>query len=196
MKLDDRLNLVIPMELNGSKIHVHSVPISLDVFEQFFDVLATAYNEVIKLGLNSPVSLRTARLWLRKTALNMGRAEEVQGGLINEIHRLTNVLVLGKQGWETVPFQQMIQGERFATEEVSEIENALIFFTFVSHLTERASRTGAQKGSAGVFGGVATSLNCTGYAASLPTLTAPVSSGETQHAPPAPPAPALRSVAY
>ena len=195
MQIDARLNIVIPLELNGSRVHVHSTPISLEVFEQFFDVLAKAYNEVIRLGIDSPVSIRTARLWLRKMAADAGRMEEVQNGLINEIHRLTNMLVMSAKGWETVPFQQMIQGEKFAVEEVSEIENALIFFTFVSHLTERSKRTISQKGVAGVLNGQATSLNCTEYAASLPTSTAPVSSGEAAKPAQEPDKPAS-SVAY
>jgi hypothetical protein len=180
MKLDERLNLVVPVELNGAKAYVHSVPISIEVYEQFFDVMVKAFNEVTSLGLDKPASIRTARLWLRKSAQAMGRWDEVQSGLINEIRRLTNVLMVSANGWETVPLQQCIQSKMLDAEDVSEVENAVIFFTFLSHLTERPLRKLAQIGGSGVLGGLATSLNCTEYSASLGTSTAPASSGAAQ----------------
>lgn len=177
MKIDERLNLVLPIDLNGKRVHIHSVPISVEVYEQFFDVLVKAFNEVTALGLDNPASIRTARLWLRKSAVAMGRWPEVQAGLINEIHRLTNVLMVGANGWETIPLQQCIQSKILEGEDVSEVENAIIFFTFISHLVARPIRQTAQEGTAGILGGLATSSTCTEYSASLPTLTAPASSG-------------------
>src|SRR5271154_5947554 len=108
MRLDRKLNLIIPIVRDDkSNIFVHSTPLSSEVFDTYFLVIAKTFSAIYAEGLGIIAGPRVADKMLRKVAKDMGVWDTkggVQDGLIAEMHRLTNVVCAGKRGWEALPF--------------------------------------------------------------------------------------------
>jgi len=92
MKLDKALNLVIPIDQDEGRIYVHSTPISLEVFEKYFLAISKTFAAIYSEGLNVLAGPRVAALMLRRVSDDLG----LDTGLIDEIRRLSNVIVSGK----------------------------------------------------------------------------------------------------
>lgn len=178
MHLDKKtLNLVIPLEReNGLKTYVHATPIDRAVFDRYFMVIATAYAEITSGPLRGYAN-RVAMRALRQAAENADMADEVIGGLIEEIRRLTNVTAPTKDGWQTLPLTQAITAGLLDGEEADEVENNVAFFTCFWHMTRRADRKRVLDGLAKAWGVQVSPLDCTEHAASLQTSTAIEPSG-------------------
>ena len=176
MHIDRKLNLVIPVERDTGKVYVHSTPISREAFDRYFMVLATAYAEIVGGPLRA-VGNRVAMKMVKKVAADMDILQDVEGGVIAEIRRLSNVVQPGAAGWETVPFQDALSRKLFDPEEAEEIENNIGFFMLLSHMTPRASRAAMLDGLAKAWGVQISSSDCTVLAASLATSTVTASTG-------------------
>lgn len=171
MRLDRHLNLVIPVEREGVDIYVHSSPISREVFNRYFLPLSKTYAEIYRGGLNVIAGPRVAAMLLRKIAAEnneLAGDDGVESGLINEIKRLTNVMVPTPQGWQAVPIQQAVEVHHYLElEEMDEIENVLVFFTLVCAMYPKKDRPILFRGMKSLWGTDDTSLNSTEFARSL-----------------------------
>lgn len=191
MKIDRSLNLVIPIEREVGCIYIHSMPIPRVVFEQYFMPISKAFASIYSKGIGVLGGPRIAYLLLKQSAEDLGvwdgqgRSElaeiernGVKNGLINEIKRLTNVVAIGENGWETLQLDEALKKNLIDEEEEFEALNAIVFFTLNSAMHTRAILLGFLKMMNDSFGTQTTSSNCTEFARSLPTSTTQESSGE------------------
>lgn len=177
MKIDKNLRLVLPIDTDEGTIYVHAASISRAVFEQYFVVISKAFSAIYNEGLGVTGGPRIAALMIRKVAEEMGSKDEVERGLINEMKRLANVAVPGPNGWTTLPLEEAIRKEQIGADEVSEVENALAFFSLASVMHRRAEREAILRGAMSLWGGQITSSELTEFCRSLPTSTPDESSG-------------------
>jgi hypothetical protein len=122
---------------------------------------------------------------LRKVAETMGIWEGeggVKSGLMNEIRRLTNVVAPGVNGWETIPFQEAVNKNAIDEDEVSEVENALCFFSCAYRMHRKTEREPILAGASQLWGGQLSSSDVTAFMRSLPTLTQVENIGASQPA--------------
>jgi hypothetical protein len=180
--IDKHLNFVIPVQGDGVTTYVHSMPIGEDVFDRYFLVISKTFAAIYNEGLGVTAGPRVAAKLLKRVATEMGvwdGADGVQTGLMTEIRRLTNVVAPGPNGWTTFPFQDALGENYLSKGDVSEVENALVFFTVASAMHRRAELESILNGAGSLWGARVEPLNCTEFAASLTTSTATGSSGAT-----------------
>jgi len=103
--------------------------------------------------------------------IKAGNWEEVKKGLINEIVRLTNVLVIGEKGWESIPLDLAIKREILDEDEESEVLSALTFFTAICRVAPKDLRMSFLEMAGSLRSWELTSLDSTEY---LNGLTIPV----------------------
>ena len=180
MRLDQRLNLVIPIERqDGATLFVHSTPISRQVFEAHYRVIGRAHAQ-IKADMESLRSgPRIAALALRDAAKRFDAVEATDHGLLAEIRRLTNVVVPGASGNTVLPLETAASRGVLDEDEIAEIEGHTAFFTVISTM-EKKKIAAAILGLMGDLWETQTSpLNSTEFAASLKTSTAAENTGAT-----------------
>ena len=179
-KLDSRLNLVVPIEReDGSTIYVHSMPISREVFEANFLVISKAFTALFAQQLNVRSGPRVAHLMLRQTAQEMGIWDTVQGSLMAEIRRLSNVLMPGANGWDTVPYQDALNRKLINQDDASEAEGAICFFILTSAMFKKRNLESFLEAACDLWGMSVTLLNVTDYGNSLTKLTTDENTGAT-----------------
>lgn len=183
-RVNRKLNLVIPVDTAGGALYVHSIPISREVFERYWLPISKAFAGIYGQGLSVMAGPRVAALMLKKVSEEAGLWEGPDGvekGLMNEIRRLTNVAVPNRVngGWEVVPYDDVVRQKRLDPDDLSEIENALVFFICASSMHREAEIQNILTGMSLLWGAQTTSSSCTEYANSLPTSTVIDSSGET-----------------
>jgi hypothetical protein len=182
IRIDKRLNLVVPItQADGSQIFVHSAPISADIFHAHYKPMAKALSAIYASGTGL-MAARIAHLALKDAALELGVWDGpggVERGLIAEIHRLTNVLATGKDGWEALPYGHAKASSIISPDEADEIEGAICFFTLGCSLHRRAEAESLLKGASQLWGAQIESLNSTEYMNFLRTSTAAGSTGVT-----------------
>lgn len=173
MKLDPKtLNLIVPVETeSGETVYVHSMPIRRETFKRFFLVLSKTLNELYAQGLQGVAGPRVAGLMLQKVAEDLGAWDDVQNGLINEIRRLSNVQVLGPDGWKSLPLHDCLIKGILTEEEVEEAEGFIVFFTCIWHVHKKKEVSEFLRPMRIMWGTSTTSLNVSEYRASLPILT-------------------------
>jgi hypothetical protein len=183
MRINKALNLVIPVDRDdGSTIYVHATPIEPEVFDRYFLVISKTFAAIYSEGLGPIAGPRVAAKLLKKVAIDAGQwdgPEGVEVGLVNEIHRLANVLVPSPNGWQTVPYHDAYSQKLIDAEDLSEISNALAFFTVAFSMHRREERRSILEGASKIWGSQITSSNCSEFASSLPKLTATANSGGT-----------------
>lgn len=184
MKIDKRLHLIIPVYGEDGKVprmYAHSTPVGYDIWEKYWEPLSVTFTRVMGGGHGIMGGPRIADKMLRKTATELGvwdGPEGVQSGLVAEIHRLTNVLAPGKNGWETIPFDEAKKG-RLEAEDAAEIEGCLVFFTLIVLVNRRTVRRQMLEAAMELWGARIESLNCTEFTTSLATSTEDANSGAT-----------------
>jgi hypothetical protein len=180
VEIDRKLNLVLTVERgDGSILHVHSTPVRQAIFTQYYKIIAKTFSQIYSGGYGVTAAPRIAAMLLRDVAAEEGSKEGVQNGLINEIHRLTNVLVLGNAGWETLPLEDALKRGLLDEDDASEVENAVVFFTVASAMHKRTDLRGVLGAVQGIWGGRLVSSTCTVYASSLPMLIKAGTTGAT-----------------
>jgi hypothetical protein len=184
LQIDRRLNLVIPLrrEDAGITIYVHSMPISRTVFEENFLLISRAFSMMHAAGLGQFAGPRVAAMIIKRVATELG-VWEGDGGvgntLMNEIHRLTNVIVpIEGQGWQTRPLEDAVRQGLLSEDEQSEVDNAICFFTLASVMHLRRQVAGILALGADLWETSTTLLNVTEYKNSLPTTKPEDNSGE------------------
>lgn len=180
MNIDRRLHFVIPVERENGPVYVHSTPIGRPVFEKYFLVISNTFAAIYNHGLGAIAGPRIAALMLREVAQTANRWEGEDGverGLMAEIRRLTNVAVPGTHGWETMPWQQVVDGKTLDEQDISEVENSLVFFIVASLMHKKTEARPILEAAANLWGAQISSLDFTAFLSSLPTLIPPASSG-------------------
>lgn len=181
MKINRALNLVIPVETENGQLYVHSTPISREIFEQYFLVISKTFASIFSQGLGAISGPRIAYLMLKQTALELGVWHGecgVHAGLVNEIIRLSNVLVSSSKGWKSIPLHTAIQKELIDSDTIAEIEGELVFFTCVSMMNKKSQIEGIMDTVNGLWGSQITSLESMVFMSSLMTSTEVENSGE------------------
>lgn len=176
MKVDKKLNLIIPVETENGVIYFHSTPISRPVFEKYYLLIGKVFASLYAEGLQIIAGPQLAYLMLKDLAEKSGKWEDVQQGFINEIRRLTNVVLDGR---EITPLQNVVDKGLVDEETLREVESAIVFFIVSSAMHKKGMLTAMMEVATGLYGWETTFLNSTEYAASLPMLTETESSGMT-----------------
>ena len=197
MRINERLNLVIPIygEDNAIVAWVHSMPLSREVFEANYLLIAKTFTLIFGLGLGEMAGPRVAAFLLRDTARKLAGdnpADTAGDALLAEIHRLTNVSLPSEKGWEVWTYDQVLKRKLLSDDDVSEVESALVFFTVVSAMHRRQVAEVLIKGGARLWGAQTSYLNITAFQRSLPTSTTEDSSGAQLNLPLQYPGPTTR----
>lgn len=173
MKIDKSLNLVVPVESNEGNAFFHSTPIHREVFQRFHFVMCAAFTRLLNNGMEL-TGAKIAAYTLEETARDMGKWEGATGvekGLIEEIARLTNVLVLAEGGWDMIPVGIALSRGLIEEEDWSEAKQRIVFFTLISAMTRMEVRNDLLQIMNESWQTQTTSLGCSEFMASLPTLT-------------------------
>jgi hypothetical protein len=198
MRINNRLNLVIPVEQNGSVLFVHSMPISPETFDQHHLIIAKTFSAIYSEGLGAMSGPRIAGKILRDIAKKDGAWDGplgVEAGVVKEIQRLSNVVIpdggpaaLDKKespdvwrapAWKTVTLHEALARDLIEEDDREVVENALVFFTVVSSMHTKGVLRGVMETVCGLWSAQTSLLSCTAFAASLPTSIATANSGET-----------------
>jgi hypothetical protein len=171
--INRKLNLVIPVDdTTRGTVYVHSTPLSLEVFEKYFEVISRSQASLYRQGQAVLTGPRIAAMQLRRAADDLNMRQEVDGGLFPEIERLTNVVALEQgKGWTSAPYHEAKSW--LDADDKSEVENAIAFFIINSAVMLRKMLPAILGLMESLWGAQTTSLNCTEYAASLATSTQP-----------------------
>jgi hypothetical protein len=201
MRIDNPLNLVIPVEGNHGVVYVHAMPITRETFDTHHMVIAKTFNAIYDGGLGVASGPRVAAKVLRDIAKEMGVWEGplgVEQGLMGEIRRLSNVIIpeggdakLDKKkkknapdvwrapGWTTITMHEAIKRNLLDEEDADVVENAQAFFTVAWSMHTKGDRPHVMEAVCGLWSAQMSSLSCTAFATSLPTSIETASSGET-----------------
>lgn len=175
MQLNRDLNLVIPVERgDGSRIYVYSIPVATSVFERYYMVFARAFNRIYTDGLGIMSGPRVAAFILRDVAREMGVWDGPEGaerGLMAEMRRLTSVVVLDEKGWGPIPLHEATVRGFLDDRDVSEVENAIVFFMLAWHMHRRADREAILTSGMKLWSGQLEQLSISEFCSSLPTST-------------------------
>jgi hypothetical protein len=90
--------------------------------------------------------------------------------LLTEIWRLSNVMMLSKKGWETLPLHDAIDRQMLDSDAIAEVQNTLCFFTVASWFHSMKERIDLYTLMNG-YGAQTTASDCTEYMSSLRTST-------------------------
>lgn len=167
MRIDNKLNLVIPIESDIGVIYVHSTPISRDIFEQFYMVLSRSFAMIYSKGLHLTAP-KIAHLVLKQVATEEGQWPEVQSCLINEIIRLSNVMVpTENDGYKTGTLSDALQRKVISDEEFAEIKGTLVFFCLTSSCHQKQLIQPVLQQMCELYGTTITLLSCMAFKDSL-----------------------------
>lgn len=182
MRLDDSMNLVIPLPRGAHEIFVHVSPLSREVFETHWLVIGKTFAAINAEGLSIIAGPRVAGLALKDCAKRMGvweGPEGVERTLLAEMVRLSNVVQPGAAGWETQPMAVALQAGSFSEREKAEVIGAIVFFMVLSAMHRKEVMEAMLKSMGDLWGTRTTSSNSTEFAASLQTSTATENTGVT-----------------
>jgi hypothetical protein len=174
-RINKKLNLVITIDdASGAKIHVHSTPISREVFETFYEELGLVFTKSfgesgsVHMAISAPQLAYPA---LKKLCDERGTWDTVKSGLVNEILRLTNVIYLSDAGWVSVPLEVAIKEEVIDEDSEREVLSSLIFFTAITFVAPKQLVKGFLDMASALRNWGVTSSNSTEYKLGLPIST-------------------------
>lgn len=173
MKIDQKLNLVVPVDSAEGKIYFHAMPIHREVFQKYHFVLCATFTRLLTHGMEL-TGAKIAAMTLEDVAKEQGKwegKEGVQNGLVNEITRLTNVLCLTEAGWDVLDVETAVSRGFVDEEDWQEAKQRIVFFTLICVMTRLQVRNDLLMIMNESWQTQTTSFNCTEFAASLPTLT-------------------------
>lgn len=178
MKIDDNLNLVLPVR--EDELYVYHTPISKEVFEINYKALAAVKGELSSKGtayqmLSGPsIAALTYKDEVRKMfsdQMDASGADRVINAFFAELRRLSMVLVAGANGYEMKPIDAAIKSGALDADDWGEVESSLVFFTCHYWLTKRAQRAALANATASLLQGYVTSSAISELADSLPKST-------------------------
>lgn len=191
MRLNDRMNFVVPIYRDGPDpaAWVHSTPISNEVFESNWVLLSRTFTVLMSQGLGSfMVGPKVAKLALRDVAAEISGsaadADTVSSPFLNEVRRLSSVMIPVAGVWDTIPLQEAERRKLLTEDEIRTTESQLAFFMLGWHLYPPQERQFNLDGAARIWGAQMSSLNSTAFAASLRTSRELETTTETVTNPP------------
>lgn len=178
VKLNKKLNLVSEVDLtDGTTATVYSIPIAYEIFERHFLLMSKTVTAIYSEGLGVITGPRVAAMLLQRVATaEEGRENNGAHTLLAEIRRLSTVLVPSPQGYEMRPLQEVVTQRLVDDEALSELDNALVFFTLVSVVFKRDQRASALDGMTSLWGTRTTPSTLSECMHSLATSTETASS--------------------
>lgn len=178
MKIDRNLNLVMQVQTDkNGMVYVHSASISRSVFEQFYLEIGKVFSQCFDsvnqahLALSAPQLAYPALKSIATKAGNWDGAGGVKFGLVNEIVRLTNVLISGEGGWESMPLDVAVKRSIIDEDEEAEILSSLVFFTAISKVAPKDLKNSFLEMAGALRNWELTSLDSMEYLNGLPILT-------------------------
>ena len=198
MKINEARNLVLPVvtekivkKVNDKdvaedvvRIYAYHTPVSREIFELHFRVLAATKSALSNKGAHYLWSSapRIAALTLkdegRKEAAARGSFDENGNvrddetkAFLAELKRLTMILCPGANGWESLPVDMAISQGKVDAEDWEEALSAIVFFTCAYAMARKADRETTAKAYASPLNAWITSSTPTELSASLPSLT-------------------------
>lgn len=182
IRINRRLNAVFKVEReDGATIYVHHIPVPEEVFETNWRLLTKAVTLMYTDVFTPAVAARIGYRMIRELAQSMKLDEgTVDTGFFGHVWRLTT-LILPEQA-APVPLDVAVSGNMLDSELLSEVRNAICFFTAASWVHPRSElRTlyGMLEGESRDSNWSTGSWSCTEYAASLKTSTPAVNTGVT-----------------
>ena len=185
MKIDRNLSLVMQVQTDeNGLVYVHSSSISRSVFEQFYLEIGKVFSQCFDsvnqahLALSAPQLAYPALKSISMKAGNWDGAGGVKFGLVNEIVRLTSVLVSGEKGWETIPLDTAVKRNVINEDEEAEILSSLVFFTAISKVAPKDLKNSFLEMAGALRNWELTSSDSTEYLNGLPILTKKESTGK------------------
>jgi len=175
MRINEKLNLVVPVDTATGKIYVHSVPLQLEAFERYYQLIWNTFSRIIVTENETAGTIgavRVAAMMLKTVANSMNAWEGPMGGaeLMAELRRLSNVIVPGDNGWQTMPLEDAVRTGLLDPLDKSEVENAIVFFIVSSAMHRREMLRRVLQGMETLWDAQITSSNSTEFIASLPKL--------------------------
>jgi hypothetical protein len=178
VKIDRNLNLVMQVQTDGKGvIYIHSASISRSVFEQFYLELGKVFSQCFDsinqahLALSAPQLAYPALKSIAIKEGNWDTAAGVKFGLVNEIIRLTNVLVIGENGWESLPFDVAVKRNILDEDEEAEALSSLVFFTAISKVAPKDLKNSFLEMAGALRNWELTSSDSMEFMSGLPILT-------------------------
>jgi hypothetical protein len=172
--ISPELNFVFPC-YRGEDIYayIHTRPIPAAAFDMSYRLLIRTFNTMLDEG---PVASRFADKFLRDaaTALNTDATP-----LLNEIGRLSSVIMAAKDGWQQIPLQQAVDGKMLDPEDAQSAVNAALFFSCIWHVSPKKNRMGLLQTGAELWGWQSTPSSPMEWIASLPKSTTDATSAPT-----------------
>lgn len=181
MRINKKLNLVIPVDSETGTIYVHSTPVAYEVFEQYYLPLSKTFANLFSQGLGVLASPRVAYLALKSVSEEMGLwngSSGVFAGFVNEFIRLSNVAKIGANGWETIPLHVALQKGVIDEEASREVLSAITFFTLVVLMNRPKQAEVMMEAVNGLWQTETTFLDFTEFLTSLRTSTEEENTGE------------------
>jgi len=186
MKIDRALNIVMQIQTaKNGVVYVHSTPISRSIFEQFYLEIGKVFSQCFDsvnqahLALSAPQLAYPALKSISMKSGNWDGTGGVKFGLVNEIIRLTNVVISGEQGWYSLPFDTAVKRGFFDEDEEAETLSSLVFFTAISKVAPKDLKDSFLEMAGSLRNWELTSLDSMAYQNGLPILTKEDSTGET-----------------
>lgn len=180
LSINRRLNIVLQVErADKSVAHVHSVPIASEIFESHATFLMKTMSSMYSDDFSPAVCSRMAYIRMRELiAADPQRWGNIENTLLAEIWRLTNVIVPTPQGYQTIPFDELKNGNtpHLDADDVRDVKNYICFFTVASWAHARQEREQLYE-MLTKYGAQITSLDATAYLRSLPTSSQDVNTG-------------------
>jgi len=178
VKIDRNLNLVMQVQTGKNGVmYIHSASIGRSVFEQFYLELGKVFSQCFDsvnqahLALSAPQLAYPALKSIATKAGNWDGVGGVKFGLINEIIRLTNVLIATEKGWETLPFDVAVKREILDEDEEAEVLSSLVFFTAISKVAPKDLKNSFLEMAGALRNWELSSLDSTEYMNGLPIST-------------------------
>lgn len=128
MKINEKLNLVIPMEDSaGQTYYLHSTPLSREAFDANYLLLSQAFSLMVEQGIQVTAGPRVANLVLRDLAERQDRMPAYDA-VIAEIKRITTVIKPSASGWEPLPLSSALARGVVTEDELSDAVSLIVFY--------------------------------------------------------------------
>lgn len=178
MRIDKNLNFTFPIETLSGTMHVYSVPIGRNVFEQYYAELGAVFTKCFSSDDAKHIALTAPQLAypaLKRASIDAGTWDKpsgVKNGLIQEIVRLTSVAMVSGKGWETLPMDVALKRNLLDEDAEAEVLSNLVFTCAISKVAPKALAGTFLEMASSLRSWQFTSLDFTEYLNSLKTLTA------------------------
>lgn len=173
MKINQSLNLVVPVDSAEGEIYFHSMPLHREVFQKYHFVICTTFTRLLVNGMEM-TGAKVAAMTLEEVAKEQGKWEGkdgVQNGLMAEIARITNVLCLTETGWESLDVETAVSRGYVEEEDWQDAKQRIVFFILICAMTRLQVRNDLLMILNESWQTQTTSSTCTEFAASLPIST-------------------------